>query len=161
VIEPVWRYTWRPRFSELRGADRGRDRASLEIHFKPVIEWTESCTWRTSSIKGEDALGRRGQVHFEMHSEALNKRVWRWPWRPRSCELWAALGGHDRSSLEMHLEAMISCNEMRWEAEIERVRRCSCSRLWSTRIEGVLRCGRSAGGRWEARQVLRLHPSLS
>jgi len=89
-------------------------------------------------------------VNSEIHSEAVIERVWRCIWRPRSSELRDALGGRDRSSLEMH-----------WEAVIERVWRCTCSRQSSSEIGGVLGGGRSGGGRWEARPVLRLYSSVS
>jgi hypothetical protein len=38
MIERVWRFTWRPRLSELRDALGGRDRSSLEMHWEAVIE---------------------------------------------------------------------------------------------------------------------------
>jgi len=142
---------------QLRDTLRGRDPASLEMHFEAEIKWTESCTWRPWSIEFGDALGGRDGVHSEMHLNAMIDRGWRCTWGLRSSELRAALGGRDRSSLEMHLEDEIECTEMHWEAAIQRVWRCTCCRLWSSEIGGVLGGGRSGGGRWEARQVLRLY----
>jgi len=69
--------------------------------------------------------------------------------KPWSREFGAALGGRGRVNSEMHSEAVT-----------ERVWRCTC-RLWSSEIGGVLGGGQSGGGRWEVRQVLRLHSSVS
>ena len=38
VTEQVWRCTWKPRWSELRDALTGRDRASLDMHLEADIE---------------------------------------------------------------------------------------------------------------------------
>jgi hypothetical protein len=38
VHERVWRYTWRARSSDLKGALESHDRASLEMHFEAEIE---------------------------------------------------------------------------------------------------------------------------
>jgi len=40
VIVSIWRFTWRPRLSELRDALRDRDQASSEIHMEAKIMWT-------------------------------------------------------------------------------------------------------------------------
>ena len=44
VIEPVWRCTWRTRWSELIDALAGRDRASLDKHLENEIDSTQRCT---------------------------------------------------------------------------------------------------------------------
>ena len=38
VIEQIWRCNWRPRFSELRDAQGGHYRASLDMHLDAKIE---------------------------------------------------------------------------------------------------------------------------
>jgi len=38
VIKRVWTCTWRTRLSELRDAQGGRDRASLDMHMEAEIE---------------------------------------------------------------------------------------------------------------------------
>jgi len=62
VIEWVWRYTWRPRWSELRDALGGRDRLSLEMHWEAVTERVWRCTCRpwSSEIGGVLGGGRFG-----------------------------------------------------------------------------------------------------
>jgi len=173
TIEWTQRYTPRPWSSELGDALGGRDGVNWGMHREAVIE------------RVGDALGDRDWVNSHMHLEAVIKRVWRCNWRPRKSELRDALGGCDRASLEMHLEAEVEwterCTLRPWssefgvaigegdwvnadihsEAVIERVWRCTCSRLSSSGIGGVLGGGRSGGGRWEARQVLRLYSSVS
>jgi len=56
VIERVWRSTWRPRWSELRDALGGRDRARLNMHLEAEIEWTQRCTLRLWPSEFGDAL---------------------------------------------------------------------------------------------------------
>jgi len=60
VIERVWRWTWRPRLSELRDALGGRVGASLEMYLE---------TERLSELS--DALGGRDQANSEMRLEAV------------------------------------------------------------------------------------------
>jgi len=110
VIERVWRCTWRPRSSALRGALCSREWASLEMQLETEIEWTQRCTWKLWSSEFGDALGGRGTQSLEMHFEAVMKGVWRCNQRPRLSELRDTLRGRDRASLEMHL----------WQAMIER-----------------------------------------
>jgi len=173
MIEWTQRYTLRPWSSEFRDALAGRDGMNSEMHWEAVIE------------RVGDALGDRDWVNSQMQLEAVIERVWRCDWRLRLSELRDALGGRDRASLEMHLEAEVEwtqrCTLKPWTSEFgdavgdrdwvdseihskagnERVSRCTCSRLWSSEIGGALGGGRSGGGRWEARQVLRLYSSVS
>jgi len=137
VIESNSRCAWGWRSSELRDTLRGSDRASLAMQSDTKIEWTHRCTGRPWSSEFGDALGDRDWVNSEMHWEAVIERVWTCTWRPASSALRDAL----------------------W-AVIERFWRCTCSRQWSREIRGVLGGGLSRGGRWEARQVLRLYSSV-
>jgi len=114
------------------------DWEQLEVCQKITIEWIQRYTPRPWSSKFGDAIGDRDWVNSQMHWEAVIERVWTCTWRPRSSDLRDAL-----------------------RAVIERVQRCTCSRLWSRGIRGVLRGAQSRGGRWEARQVLRLYSSVS
>jgi len=166
------RYIWTGStrwLSAIRGAPEDDDQVKSEIHCEAVIERVWRCTWRSRWSELRDALG------------GCDRASWRCTWRPRLSELTDALGGHDRASLEMQLETETEwtqrCTGRPWssefgdgigdrdwvnseihsEAVIERVWRCTCSRLWSSEIGGVLGGGRSGGGRWEARQVLRLY----
>jgi len=136
VIERIWRYTWRPRSSELRDALRNHDRARLQMDlWRPWLSKfgdtlgghdrasLEICTWRPWSCK----LAGRDQVSLVIHIEAVIEwvwryalgghtranlqavieRFWRYTWRPWSSEVGDTLGGRDRAGLEIHLEAVI------------------------------------------------------
>jgi len=173
TIKWTQRYTPRPGSSGFGDALGGPDGENSEMHWEAVIE------------RVGDALRDWDWVNSQMHLEAMIERVWRCTWRPRLSELRDALWGRDRASLEMHLEAEVEwtqrCTLRPWsskfgnaigdwdwlnsqihsEAVIERVWRCTRSRLWSSEIAGVLGGGRSGGGRWEVRQVLRLYSSVS
>ena len=138
VIERKSRCAWRWRSSKLRDTLRARDRASLEMHFEAVIErvWRFTRKARTSQLR--DSLGDRDLSSLEIHWEAVMEWAWWWNYWPRLSELSDAP-----------------------RAVIQQVSRCTCSRLWSREIRGILGGGWSKGGRWEARQVLRLYSSVS
>jgi len=127
VIEWVWRYTWRPRSSELGDALWGHDWVSSGMQSETEIELTQRYTLRPWPSEFGDALGGWDGVNSEMHLEAMIKWVWICPWRPWSSEFGHAIGGRDQVNSEMHSEAVT-----------ERVLRCTCSRLWSCEIGGVL-----------------------
>ena len=133
TIELPQRYTPRPWSSNFGNALWGRDWANLEMHLEAVI----------------DALGGRDWVNSEMHWETVIdviERVWGCTLMPWLSEFGDAIRDRDWVNSEIHSKAVI-----------ERVWRCTCSRLWSSKIGGVLGGGRSGGGRWESRQVLRLY----
>jgi len=107
VIEQVWRYTWRPRWSELRDAPGGRHGVNSELNLEAVIDRLWGCTWRPWSIQFGDANRDWDWVNSEMHLEAVIERVWTCTWRQKSSELRDALWRCHRGRLEMHLQAMI------------------------------------------------------
>jgi len=49
----------------------GRDRASLDMHFKAVIDRVWGCTWRVRSSELRDGLGGRDKANLDMHWEAV------------------------------------------------------------------------------------------
>jgi hypothetical protein len=57
VIEPVWRCTWRPRWSELRDALQGPDRLNSEMYSDAVTKRVLRCTWRVWSSDIAALLG--------------------------------------------------------------------------------------------------------
>jgi len=98
-----WRYTWRLWTSELGDALGGRNRESLEIHLKPVMEGVWRCTCRPWSSELGDALGGRNHVNLE----PVIEHFWRYTWRRWSSELRDALRDGDQASLEIDFEALI------------------------------------------------------
>ena len=107
VIERVWRWTWRPRSSELRDALRGRDRASSAMHLEARIKWTQKYTLRPWSSEFGDALRGCDQASLEMQLETETEWTQKCTGRGWSSEFGDALGGRDRASLEMHLQAIM------------------------------------------------------
>ena len=91
------------------------DCQQFEVRLKMTMEWTQRYTPRPWSSKFGDATGDRNLMNSEMDWEAAIERGRRCNWRPRLSELRDAL-----------------------RAVIERVSRCTCRRLWSREMRGVL-----------------------
>ena len=173
VIERLWRWNRRPRLSELRNALGGCDRASLEMHFEAVIEWVWWCTLYARLSELRYSQGGRDRASLEEHFEAVIEPVWRHTWRPWSSAFGDVLGDWDCVHSIMHWEAVMegvwtctwrqrSCElQDAIQAVIERIQRCSCSRLWSREIRGIVGGGWSRGVQWDARKVLRIYSSDS
>jgi len=140
IIELLWRYTCRPRSSELRDALWGQDRGNSEMQLAPEIEWVGRCTQRQTLSELRDTLGGHDWASFETHLEAEIEWTQRWNWRPWLNEFGHELGGRDRVHSEIHLVAVI---ERGWK----------CSRPWLIEIGGVLGGGGSGSrrdGSWDS-----------
>jgi len=72
VIEWVWRCTWWPRWSELRDALGGRDRASLDMHLEAEIRWTQRHTLRLWPSEFGDALAGYHRARLGEYLEVVN-----------------------------------------------------------------------------------------
>jgi len=172
TIEWTQRYTPRPWSSDFGDALGGHDRVNSEMQWEAVIEQDWRCTLRPWSSELRDALGGRVWESWRCTlsprlselRDALRGRDWaswkinsdseieytqrctRGQWSTWPSETGDALWGGDRASLEMQLET-----------EIEWTQRCT-ARPWSSEFGCAIR---SRGGRWEAREVLRLYSSVS
>jgi len=138
LIKGVWRSTWRPWSSRFGDASGGRAQVNSEMHLVAMIEHVSRCNWRLRLSELRDKLGGHDWASLDRHLEAVIERVRRYTWRLRLSAFGGALGGCDGESLQIHLQAMIE-------------------REWRSTLAG----GRSGGGRWEARQLLRPYSPIS
>jgi hypothetical protein len=67
--------------SELRNALGGRDRASMQINWQPMIEQDWGCNWRPSLSELRDGQGGSDLAWMEMNLHPVIERDWRTTWR--------------------------------------------------------------------------------
>jgi len=81
VVDSNSRCAWKWRYSELRDALQGHDRARFDMHLEKVFERIWRYTWRPWWSELRVALRDHDQASLEIHSEVVIKRVSRYTWR--------------------------------------------------------------------------------
>jgi len=130
MIERLWRYTLRPRSTELRDAIGGRDRMNSEMQMEAMTKWTQRCNSRPWSSEFGDALEGHNQGSVEMHS-AMIDWDWRSTWRQSIWRRWI------RKVARRELRLYSLRNSSLWECR--KLSTTRCAERWEMRLAGCRR----------------------